>query len=219
MPKLRQRLGDEKKHSSSNTEGVTVLVRVRPPIYQEIQQENAVNTSGGQTITVHSEKYDVQCSYHKVFDQVTDQQQVFQHVQPLLTNVLAGYNACIFAYGQTSAGKSHTMLGPNGGIQSMKIMDKEQWGLIPRAAEYLFGELYKAADEGNLSYKVKASYVQIYNENLYDLLSVTGPSFEENTSAYYGKGQHEHGLKIREIPIPPKKGEPAQHEVYISGMT
>ena len=217
MPKPCQPPSGERKHTS-NTEGVTVLVRVRPPIYQEIQQENAVNTSGGQTITVHSEKYDVQCSYHKVFDQVTDQQQVFQHVQPLLTNVLAGYNACIFAYGQTSAGKSHTMLGPNGGILSMKAMDKEQWGLIPRAAEYLFGELYKAADEGNLSYKVKASYVQIYNENLYDLLSVSGPAFDDNTSAYYGKG-HENGLKIREIPIPPKKGEPAQHEVYISGRT
>ena len=133
MPKPCQPPSGERKHTS-NTEGVTVLVRVRPPIYQEIQQENAVNTSGGQTITVHSEKYDVQCSYHKVFDQVTDQQQVFQHVQPLLTNVLAGYNACIFAYGQTSAGKSHTMLGPNGGILSMKAMDKEQWGLIPRAA-------------------------------------------------------------------------------------
>ena len=83
---------------------------------------------------------------------MTDQTRVFKSVRPLLASVLSGYNGCIFAYGQTSAGKSHTMLGPNGGIQSMKTMSKEQWGVIPRAAEYLFGELYKSADEGRIPY-------------------------------------------------------------------
>ena len=138
-----------KPKESSDEEGIQVFVRVRPPIWNEVHEQNAVHTSGDTTIAVRHDKFDVQCSYSKVFDEVTDQTRVFKSVRPLLASVLSGFNGCIFAYGQTSAGKSHTMLGPNGGIQSMKTMNKEHWGVIPRAAEYLFGELYKAADEGS----------------------------------------------------------------------
>ena len=141
-----------KAKEPSDEEGIQVFVRVRPPIWNEVHEQNAVHTSGETTIAVRHDKFDVQCAYTKVFDEVTDQTRVFKSVRPLLASVLSGYNGCIFAYGQTSAGKSHTMLGPNGGIQSMKTMSKEQWGVIPRAAEYLFGELYKSADEGRIPY-------------------------------------------------------------------
>jgi hypothetical protein len=57
----------------------------------------------------------------------------------MFLDVLEGYNACIFAYGQTSAGKTYTMLGPDGG-QDLAA-SKSAWGIIPRAAELLFGEL------------------------------------------------------------------------------
>lgn len=58
---------------------------------------------------------------------------------PMFLDVLAGYNACVFAYGQTSAGKTFTMLGPEGGQDFAGA--KAKWGILPRAAELLFGEL------------------------------------------------------------------------------
>lgn len=75
------------------------------------------------------------------------------------------------------------MLGPNGG-QDLNI-DKSEWGVIPRAAEYLFGHLQDRSDAGGFKYIAKASFLQIYNEKLYDLLRSSSDDTE---------------LKIREIP-------------------
>jgi hypothetical protein len=209
----------EKKNDVGG-EVLQVFVRVRPPISKEVKFENAVTVSG-QNIVLRSEKYNVSCKYNRVFDEIDDQETVFANIQPLLSTVLNGYNACIFAYGQTSAGKSHTMLGPNGGTHAAFDMSKDQWGVIPRAAEYLFGEMYKAADEGNLSYKVKASFVQIYNENLYDLLKESSTQNVDNKgSSSFAKTGDRNQLKIRETPKPRRKGSLGdQHEVYISGLS
>ena len=195
-------------------EVIQVFIRVRPPISKE-KHENAVTTSGGQAITVRSEKHDITCKYDKVFDGTSSQSEVFDAVRPLLSNVLNGFNACIFAYGQTSAGKSHTMLGPSGGTSASIKTPKEEWGLIPRAVEFIFNEMYRAADDGCLSYKVKASFVQVYNENLFDLLKDTGPSGEDkfSSSATLSKNLEVAGLKIREIPKPGRRGMTPQYEV------
>lgn len=198
-------------------EVLQVFVRVRPPISKELKIEKAVTVSGGQTITVKSEKYDINCKYDKIFDDTSVQSDVFDSVKPLLSSVLNGYNACIFAYGQTSAGKSHTMLGPGGGTKSSKNTDKAEWGLIPRAVEFIFSEMYKAADDGYLSYKVKASFVQIYNENLYDLLKdpreASVAKDDKSGSSSFGKVGNDGGLKIREIPKPGMKNVAQQYEV------
>ncbi len=75
------------------------------------------------------------------------------------------------------------MLGPNGG-QDLNI-SRVDWGVIPRASEYLFDLLEQRAQEGGFKYIAKASFLQIYNEKLYDLLRSTSDDTE---------------LKIREIP-------------------
>lgn len=75
------------------------------------------------------------------------------------------------------------MLGPNGG-QDFNI-SKSDWGVIPRASEYLFNHLQERSQMGGFKYIAKASFLQIYNEKLYDLLS----NHTDDTE-----------LKIREIP-------------------
>lgn len=92
-------------------EVLQVFVRVRPPISKEIKIQNAVTVTGNHLINLKSEKYDISCKYNKVFNEICDQETVFNSIKPLIINVLHGFNACIFAYGQTSAGKSHTMIG------------------------------------------------------------------------------------------------------------
>lgn len=154
---------------AGKSENLTVFVRVRPPISKEVKEQYAVNVTGPRNVTLTNDKSEVKCSYNCVFSETTEQIQVFQKVQPLLDDVLNGINACIFAYGQTSAGKSYTMLGPNGGLDVLRC-DRKLWGILPRASEYLLGALNKRAEDGSATFSVKASFLQIYNEILYDLL-------------------------------------------------
>nr|XP_039248539.1 kinesin-like protein KIF25 [Styela clava] len=82
---------------------------------------------------------------------------IFEEVQPLITSLLDGYNVCIMAYGQTGSGKTHTMLG-----------NKTEPGIVPRAGE----ELFKLIDEKPVgSVSVQVSVVEVYNNDIYDLLS------------------------------------------------
>jgi hypothetical protein len=155
--------------TTGSSEGLTVILRVRPPILKEVKEDTAIYVYGSNSLSLTTEKQEIKCTYDRVFNEVSEQSDIFERVQPLLLDVLSGINSCIFAYGQTSAGKSYTMIGPNGG-QDILRCDKSKWGILPRAAEFLLGVLNSKADEGLITFSVKASFLQIYNENLYDLL-------------------------------------------------
>lgn len=110
------------------------------------------------------------------------------------------------------------MIGPNGGSDMMRC-DKDLWGILPRASEFLMGYLHDKAAEGMLTYEVKASFLQIYNENLYDLLRDSGPAIEDRMLAFE-KDKEE--LKIREVPkarsrLASTKETPK--EIYVSGLS
>ncbi|KAI1164294.1 kinesin motor domain-containing protein [Nemania serpens] len=99
--------------------------------------------------------------------------------EDFLDHNFEGYHTCIFAYGQTGSGKSYTMMGT-----------QEQPGLIPRTCEDLFQRIGAAQDETpNISYHVRVSYFEVYNEHVRDLLVPVVP----NQPPYY--------LKIRESPV------------------
>ena len=195
-----------------------VFVRVRPPIAKEISLENAVSASGN-IIRVCGQKHDVSCAYDHVFNELTDQGSVFTHIKPVLDGILSGINGCVFAYGQTSAGKSYTMLGPNGG-QDLSRTSESNRGILPRAAEYLLGTLADMAEDGHLtSYTVKCSFLQIYNESLIDLLRSSTLSAAEGEF-----GAESSSLKIREVPTEisvqnSSMGGSHAQEVYVAGLS
>lgn len=97
--------------------------------------------------------------------------------EEFLDHNFEGYHTCIFAYGQTGSGKSYTMMGT-----------PQQPGLIPRTCEDLF-ERIEASDSPHISYTVRVSYFEVYNEHVRDLLSP-----HQSTSS------HPNYLKIRESP-------------------
>lgn len=78
--------------------------------------------------------------------------------EEFLDHNFEGYHTCIFAYGQTGSGKSYTMMGT-----------PEQQGLIPRTCQDLF-ERIESNDSPNISYTVRVSYFEVYNEHVRDLL-------------------------------------------------
>ena len=100
--------------------------------------------------------------------------------EEFLDHNFEGYHTCIFAYGQTGSGKSYTMMGT-----------PDHAGLIPRTCEDLFQRIDAAQEETpNISYNVRVSYFEVYNEHVRDLLVPIAPS-----------GQAPYYLKIRESPI------------------
>lgn len=79
--------------------------------------------------------------YDQVFDINATQELLYEEaVKPIVISVMEGFNGTVFAYGQTSSGKTHTMLGPN-------VMDEAERGMIPRMVSHIFEEIANAPQE------------------------------------------------------------------------
>jgi hypothetical protein len=78
----------------------------------------------------------------------------------LIEQVVEGYNGTIFAYGQTGCGKTHSMIGD--------INSEEHRGLIPRTFQHIMSVIENAEEK---KFLVRCSYIEIYNEEIHDLLS------------------------------------------------
>ena len=90
-----------------------------------------------------------------------NQEGVYDHcASEVVDNVMNGYNGTVFAYGQTGAGKTFTMTGEPG--------DYKQRGVVPRAVHHIFHEMDMRVEKEKV---VRVSYLEIYNEQMYDLLA------------------------------------------------
>ncbi|XP_060690304.1 kinesin-like protein KIF1A isoform X16 [Hemiscyllium ocellatum] len=168
---------------------VKVAVRVRPFNSREISRESkCIIQMSGNTTTIVNPKQPKEAPKSFNFDysywshttpadiNYASQQQVYRDIgEEMLEHAFEGYNVCIFAYGQTGAGKSYTMMGKQ---------EKEQQGIIPQLCEDLFARINDSTN-ANLSYSVEVSYMEIYCERVRDLLN---PKTKGN-------------LRVREHPI------------------
>ncbi|KFP19700.1 Kinesin-like KIFC3, partial [Egretta garzetta] len=141
---------------------IRVFGRVRPITKEDgegPEAANAVTFDADDDAILHLLHKGKQVSFEldKVFPPQASQEEVFQEVQALVTSCIDGYNVCIFAYGQTGAGKTYTMEGTAANP-----------GINQRALQLLFSEVRgKAAD---WDYAISVSAAEIYNEALRDLL-------------------------------------------------
>ena len=111
------------------------------------------------------------------------QQDIFDYsISPTVDDILNGYNGTVFAYGQTGAGKSYTMMGSS-------IDDEEGRGVIPRIVQQIFTSIL--ASPSTIEYTVRVSYMEIYMERIRDLLAPQNdnlPVHEEKNRGVYVKG-------------------------------
>ncbi|CAH0555654.1 unnamed protein product [Brassicogethes aeneus] len=123
--------------------------------------------------------------FDKVFKPNATQEKVYNEAaKSIVSDVLAGYNGTIFAYGQTSSGKTHTMEGVIG--------DPHKQGIIPRIVNDIFNHIY--AMEENLEFHIKVSYFEIYMDKIRDLLDVSKINLsvhEDKNRVPYVKGATE----------------------------
>ncbi|GMF27381.1 unnamed protein product [Phytophthora fragariaefolia] len=112
-------------------------------------------------------------AFDYVFSPHDDQQKVYQHTTKFLIHgVLNGFNATVFAYGCTGAGKTYTMLGT-----------PEEPGIMARTLEDLFRNIERvhADPAGRVQYRVTVSFLEVYNENIRDLLSASSSCSSAST--------------------------------------
>ena len=144
--------------------GIQCALRVRPLLNGECgAPATAVNAEDGEvSLSIGADAlHTFSIERHLLFGSTAAQEDVWSAMQPAVDTFLCGYNAAIMAYGQTGAGKTHTMLGSPGNAAD---------GVIPRSVAHVFERIHALERGGKVRFDVRVSYLQIYNEALSDLL-------------------------------------------------
>ncbi|KAJ7957285.1 Kinesin-like protein [Quillaja saponaria] len=149
--------------------GVKVIVRMRPPNKDKDEGDLIVQKMSSDSLSINAQTF----TFDSVADTESTQLDIFQLVGvPLVENCLAGFNSSVFAYGQTGSGKTYTIWGPSNSLLA-EHLNGDQQGLTPRVFERLFAriveEQIKHADK-QLKYQCHCSFLEIYNEQITDLL-------------------------------------------------
>ncbi|KAM0275137.1 hypothetical protein ACHAQH_007511 [Verticillium albo-atrum] len=190
--------GGSRASDEDGRTAVRVAVRVRPPLkatdpgFELIPQRfqrSILQVTSDTNIAIDSPQGKKLFVFDRVFGSDTNQEGVWEYLTDCVNAFVQGYNVSLLAYGQSGAGKSYTM-GTSGPLEQS---DTEVMGVIPRAAMALFDKLdgsRKQANRGSMSqlrtphrysaqgtsssgdknWQLKATYVEIYNEQLRDLL-------------------------------------------------
>ncbi|XDT34870.1 Kinesin motor domain profile [Nakaseomyces glabratus] len=184
---LRRALHNELQELRGN---IRVYCRIRPPLPHEddniehIKVQPFDDDNGDQGMTINRGNSQViPFKFDKIFDQQETNDEIFKEVGQLIQSSLDGYNVCIFAYGQTGSGKTYTMLNPGDGI-------------VPATINHIFSWIDKLAARG-WSYKVSCEFIEIYNENIVDLLRSGAPSQENNDRNADSKHEIRHDQELK----------------------
>eukprot|EP01029_Cantina_marsupialis_P022525 TRINITY_DN549_c2_g1_i6.p1 TRINITY_DN549_c2_g1~~TRINITY_DN549_c2_g1_i6.p1 ORF type:complete len:530 (-),score=88.44 TRINITY_DN549_c2_g1_i6:3086-4675(-) len=137
-------------NNAERREGTKAIVQCKSDVGEVV-----VNVNGRGQLQQKGFRFD------RVFGQYATQEELFDtSVVPIIEEALQGFNCTVFAYGQTGTGKTYTMEGD--------IKESAHSGIIPRSIYRIFKELQKNPDG---EYSVRVSYLEVYNEQLDDLLS------------------------------------------------
>lgn len=156
------------KNEEEGAENVRVYIRVRPLHKKEKSQniKNVVHMDCNENLLTLIKPYTTNekpktFKFDHIFPESTTQMEIYRRVAlPVVDKVLNGYNGTIFAYGQTGTGKTYTMSG------HQKSDDIK--GIIPNTFSHIFSQIARSNDK---TFVVTVTYVEIYNEDIRDLLS------------------------------------------------
>ncbi|KAJ9459510.1 Kinesin-like protein klpA, partial [Diplonema papillatum] len=183
---------------------IRVFCRIRAPLASD-RDLMEFDVADGRTLNVRGKERtvlagdntkadDYAFKYDRVFGPAASQEDVFADVSPLVQSCLDGFKVCIFAYGQTGSGKTYTMEGPN-----------DNKGVIPRAVNMIFQKVTKLTQERGFQCVLSCSFLEIYNDQVRDLLGAQKP------------GQKESGSKATDRNL--KISSSSDGEITVEGLT
>lgn len=170
---LRSMTNCQSNQPSNEGDAIKVFVRIRPPTEgsgsADGEQNLCLSVLSPTTLRLHSNPEPKTFTFDHVAGMDTTQESVFSTVaKGIVESCMSGYNGTIFAYGQTGSGKTFTMMGPS----ESDNFSHNLRGVIPRSFEYLFSLIDREKDKAGAgkSFLCKCSFIEIYNEQIYDLL-------------------------------------------------
>ncbi|KUI68121.1 Kinesin heavy chain [Cytospora mali] len=169
----------------SSSTGIKVVARFRPQNRVELDSggQPIVKFEGDDSVTIDSKEAQGSFTFDRVFNMQCQQSDIFDYsIRSTVDDILNGYNGTVFAYGQTGAGKSYTMMGSS-------IDDDEGQGVIPRIVKQIFASIMTSPS--TIEYTVRVSYMEIYMERIRDLMAPQNdnlPVHEEKNRGVYVKG-------------------------------
>ncbi|KRZ69016.1 Kinesin-like protein KIF15, partial [Trichinella papuae] len=163
---------------------IKVIVRLRPLPNSGIPSlESCAEVKDNCHVTLKT--YPRTFTFDRIADETATQESMFTCVgKSIIDGCIEGYNGTIFAYGQTGSGKTYTMIGPC--VSESSVVDDKLRGIIPRSLEYLFSRIEEITQTQNVNFLCKCSFVEMYNEQLYDLLDAASSKLALRESVKLG---------------------------------
>ena len=164
---------------------------MRCPIKRE-ERATVYWQAKGNTEVVSTKNSDKKYVYDRVFNPDEDNQVVFNDIgREIIDCAMKGFNSTIFAYGQTSSGKTHTMMGPDS-------LDSDDRGLIPQGIEKIFDHIERSKEK---TFLLRVSYMEIYNECVYDLLAQGNSAMKQDLKVQENAEGTIEIVDLNEVPV------------------
>ena len=161
-----------------NSENIKVCLRIRPMSLQEKSRNDTSciePVSNDQLILSHK---NLRRSYtfNIVFAPESSQEDIFFNcsIDKLIDSALDGYSVTIFAYGQTGSGKTYTIMGRDDAINEKILSNNKFSGIMPKSIKYIWSTVGNRQQK----YYIKVSFLEIYNEQINDLLNPTNTNLQ-----------------------------------------
>ena len=165
--------------SQQNTsENIKVCVRIRPMNLQEKGRSdtNCIDPVSNNQLIFTNKNMRRSYTYNIVFGPDSTQEDIFFNcsINKLIDSALDGYSVTIFAYGQTGSGKTYTIMGRDDSINEKILSNDKYSGIMPKSIKYI----WNTVSNKNEKYYIKVSFLEIYNEQINDLLNINNTNLQ-----------------------------------------
>ena len=171
IDRLKKRSNDmnpKKINVRNDGNNIKVCVRVRPMTDNETTESTELLDVENDSILFKEDEKEKQFTYDHCFAPSSTQLEIYNTLcSDIIGKSIEGMNQCVFAYGMTSSGKTHTMFGAKSKIKNTRVLSPDV-GIIPRLCNDLFDQIGKSA---YMQIEVDITYIEIYCEQIYDLLN------------------------------------------------
>ena len=158
--------------NQETSENIKVCLRIRPMNLQEKGRNdmNCIEPVSSNQLIFTNKNMRRSYTYNLVFGPETTQEDIFYNcsINKLIDSALDGYSVTIFAYGQTGSGKTYTIMGRDDSINEKILSNDKYSGIMPKSINYIWSTVGSRQEK----YYIKVSFLEIYNEQINDLLNI-----------------------------------------------